>query len=94
MLTKLLNSLKQDRTETQPPSMKAPEIKGVIHKIRHKGDTDGLTVGIHIINGNLILDLGEAVQYVGMSPDEAMSFGAGLMAIASGAGEQPKAPLN
>jgi len=94
MLTKLLNSLKNKSTETQPPSLEVPEINGVIHKIRHKGNTEGLQVGIHIINGNLILDLGEAVQYVGMSQDEAMSFGAGLMAIASSAGEKPKAPLN
>ena len=96
MLSKLFNALKREQASNQhvEPGGPAPEITGVIHKVRHKGETEGLRVGVHIVNGNLVLDLSEPVQYVGLTPDEARSFGAGIMAIATQADETPKAILN
>lgn len=53
----------------------APKITGKIHRVKHsKDDPEGLRMGIHIEGGNLILDMGQSIQYLGMSIDEAKAF--------------------
>lgn len=55
--------------------------KGEIHHVkRSDGDTEGLQPGIFVENGNLIIDMGKPIQYLGLTANEAQGFIMGLMA--------------
>ncbi len=75
-------------------SKEIPEIKGEIHKVAHAPDEPGIRPGIHITNGNLILDFGQPLQYLGLTTEEAKHMVVGLLMSIMSAEDQSKQTAN
>ena len=74
--------IKTDETEKQAEMERRVEAmaKGEIHHVRRAADDkEGIQPGIFAENGNLILDFGKPIQYLGMTKDESQAFITGLM---------------
>ena len=75
-------------------SKEIPEITGEVHKIAHGPGEPGIRPGIHITNGNLILDFGQPIQYLGLTQQEAHAMVAALLVSTFEANDQPKQTAN